>query len=554
MAATYNRDNYDVFNNFTYVFCGDGCLQEGVSSEACSLAGHLGLGKLIVLYDDNHITIDGDTDLSFTEDVGKRYESYGWQVIRLEDTEVTEQLDALRAAIDEAKAETSKPTLIKIKTVIGYGSTKANSHSVHGAPLGGADLATTKTKYGLDPEKMFQVDDDVREVYSARVSECEQKVTEWETMYSNYQSEYPELASELERRFKHEMPAGVLEEKLPSFIFGKDKADASRKYSSKCLNAIAGDLPELIGGSADLTPSNLTNLGCTTDFQKDTPEGRYLRFGVREHGMAAICNGLFAYGFMRPFCATFFNFAGYALGAIRVSALSKFGIIYIMTHDSIGLGEDGPTHQPVEMFESIRSMPNINLMRPADMNETSACYAMALENHETPTVICLSRQGLPAVENSSSGKTKLGGYVISEVDDAKLTLVGTGGELHFCIDAAKVLNENGVPTRVVSMPCMDIFFEQSMEYQRSVLTPGTACLSVEASAVHGWHRISHAQIGMTRFGASAPYKDLAVKFGFTVENVVEKGKALVGFYSGRNVPDLLDRPILDNVQKGAHDH
>jgi len=409
-------------------------------------------------------------------------------------------------------------------------------------------LKATKEAYGLDPEKMFQVDDDVKDLYKKRAQIMESNADMWNNMYAKYKAVNPTQAAELERRFASELPSGVLD-KLPSVA----EANASRKHSNKCLNAVAADLPELIGGSADLTPSNLTNLSCSTDFQKSTPTGRYLRFGVREHGMAAICNGLFAYGFMRPFCATFFNFAGYALGAIRVSALSKFGVIYIMTHDSIGLGEDGPTHQPVEMFESIRSMPNINLYRPADAIETSTCYAMALKSHETPSVICLSRQGLPIIPNTSSDGTERGGYVLGEVDGAVLTLIGTGGELHFVVDAALALNEANVPTRVVSLPCMDVFLEQSLEYQRSVLkSSSTACLSVEASAVHGWHRLSHAQIGMTRFGASAPYSDLAKKFGFTVENIVAKGKNLVEFYKDGGVPDLLNRPVFNNIQPGGH--
>jgi len=554
MAANFNKPGLEIFNHYIYVFCGDGCLQEGVSGEACSLAGHLGLGKLIVLYDDNNITIDGHTDLSFTEDVGMRYESYGWQVITVGEISEEGAVEDLRAAIAAAQKETSKPTMIKVKTIIGWGSTKANTHSVHGAPLGTEDLAATKTKYGLNPGEHFQVSDEVKAVYDARIAENEGVVTEWEGLFAKYKEGFPKEAAELERRFSNQLPEGTLA-KLPTFEVGKDKDLATRKFGQMALNSVAADLPELIGGSADLTPSNLTNLSCEGggDFQKDTPAGRYLRFGVREHGMAAICNGLFAYGGLRPFCATFFNFAGYALGAIRLSALSKFGVIYIMTHDSIGLGEDGPTHQPVEMCESIRSMPNINLMRPADCNETSACYGIALEQHETPSVICLSRQTLPGLAGSCAEKAKKGGYILSDsAGQPQLILVASGSEVGSCVEAAAKLNADGIATRVVSMPCMDLFLEQSLEYQKSVFASGVPCLSVEASAVHGWHRFSHAQIGMTRFGASAPAKDLFAKFGFTTENVVKRGVELVEFYKGGAVPDLMNRPVFDNVVAGAH--
>lgn len=553
LAATFNQPDYPIFDHYTYVFCGDGCLQEGVSSEACSLAGHLGLGKLIVFYDDNKITIDGHTELSFTEDVKARYESYGWQVLVIEEEISEEQsLMKLREMIALAKAEVDKPTMIKINTMIGWGSSKANSHSVHGAPLGKEDLANCKKKYGLNPDEMFQVDGEVKALYEARIQANEDTRAAWNVMFAKYKAAFPKEGSEIERRFASKLPDGILD-KLPTFEYGKDKAEASRKYSAKCINSVAADMSELIGGSADLTPSNLTNLTCSGDFQKGTYKGRYIRFGVREHGMSAICNGLFAYGGLRPFCATFFNFVGYALGAIRVSALSKFGIIYVMTHDSIGLGEDGPTHQPVEMFESIRSMPNINLFRPADMNECRECYAMALENYETPSVLCLSRQTLAAVETTSSEKTRKGAYIISEPEaKAALTIIGTGGELGMCVDAAKILNESGISTRVVSMPCQDVFVEQDIEYQTSVLSPDVPCLSVEASSVHGWHRFSHGQIGMTRFGASAPYKDLATKFGFTVDNIVSKSKELVKFYEGSTVPNLLNRPTFDSVVSGGH--
>ena len=548
-AKTFNTDDFSVFDHSTYVICGDGCLQEGISSEASSLAGHLGLGRLIVLYDDNLITIDGPTDLSFTEDVGMRYESYGWQVLTISDVE--SDLKSLREAVEIAKAETNKPTMIKIRTTIGYGSLNEGSSATHGAPLKPDDLSQAKTnRYGL-PDEAFTVAQDVREFYETRTKEVEAKCNAWEEMYVSYKAAHPDRASELQRRFNHEIPDAAYDA-LPTFDFANDTPQASRKYSQACIGAVAPILPELMGGSADLTPSNLTALACSGDFQKDTPEGRYLRFGVREHGMAAICNGLFAYGGIRPFCATFLNFAGYALGSIRLSALSKFGVLYVMTHDSIGLGEDGPTHQPVELIESLRSMPNINVFRPADANEMNAAYRISLKTFETPSVICCSRGGLPAIEHSSIEKASKGAYTMIgediELSNTDLIMVGSGSELGHCVNAAAKLSEDGLKVRVVSMPCQEIFLEQSDEYQRSVLPGNIPTLSVEASAVHGWHRFSHAQIGMTRFGMSAPASDLFKKFGFTTENVTAKGKALVEFYQkAGSVPDLMLRPVFDNI-------
>ncbi len=539
-AKSFNTAEHKIFDHFTYVICGDGCLQEGVSSEASSLAGHLGLGKLIVLYDDNKITIDGSTDLSFTEDVGKRYESYGWQVLTVTDAETN--LKGLREAVEAGKSTTDKPTLIKIRTTIGYGSMFEGSASTHGSPLKPDDLSQAKARFGL-PSEPFTVVDDVKEFYEKRAKEVEAKCDSWSELYAAYKAANPEKAAELERRFNNEIP----EEALNALPVTNGKSLASRKYSQACLGAVAPILPELMGGSADLTPSNLTALACSGDFQKATPEGRYLRFGVREHGMAAICNGLFAYGGIRPFCATFLNFAGYALGSIRLSALSKFGVLYIMTHDSIGLGEDGPTHQPVEMIESMRSMPNINVFRPADANEMNAAYRAALQKHETPSVICCSRATLDAVPNSSVEKAGKGAYTVVgddiSCDKADLILIGTGSELGHCVNAAKTLSEQGLSVRVVSMPCQEIYLEQSKEYQSSVLPGNVPTLSVEASSVYGWHRFAHDQIGMTTFGCSGKAGDLFKKFGFTAENVADKGKALVDFYKkAGSVPDLSCRP------------
>lgn len=544
MAANFNTDDHKVFDNFTYVICGDGCLQEGVSGEACSLAGHLGLGKLIVLYDDNDITIDGDTKLSFTEDVGKRYEAYNWHVQTVDD--VTKDLDPLREAIKAAQAETGRPSIIKIKTAIGYGSpTKEGTHDAHGAPLGKEELANTKKFYGLPGDKSFYVPEDVQEYFTEAATKADEKRVAWEKDFAKYTAANPDKAGEIGRRMANKMPDGVFDN-LPSFVVGKDKDLATRKFSEKCLNAMCPVLPEMIGGSADLTPSNNTHWKGATDYQKDTPEGRYLRFGVREHGMASVCNGIFAYGGLRPFCATFLTFVGYCVGAIRLSALSKFGVIYVMTHDSIGLGEDGPTHQPIETMESLRCLPNINVYRPADSNEMAAAYKVALSKPTTPTVIIASRQTVMGLEGSTIEKGTKGAYIAVEAENPKLVFVATGSELGICVKAAAKLTEEGTPTQVVSMPCQDVFLEQSAEYQRSVLPGNVPTLSVEAAAVNGWHRFSHAQIGMTTFGLSGNGAALMSHFGFTTDNVIAKGKELVEFYKD-GCPDIGNRPVFDNI-------
>jgi len=551
LAATYNTPEFPaIFDNHTFVICGDGCLQEGISGEASSLAGHLGLGKLIVLYDDNSITIDGDTTLSFTEDVQKRYEAYGWHVQQV--TDVVTQLDDLRAAIQAAKDEPDKPSMIAVKTLIGYGSpSKQGHHSAHGAPLGKEDLAGMKEAFGLPKDEMFHVPDDVATVFADAAKAGDAKLEEWQAMFDKYQAAHPEKAQEIQRRFKGEMPEGVMDG-LPKFAIGTDKDLATRKFSEVCLNALAPKLPELCGGSADLTPSNCTRFKGAVDYQKASPEGRYFRFGVREHAMGAVCNGLFAYGGMRPFCATFLTFIQYMMGAVRLSALSKFGVVYIMTHDSIGLGEDGPTHQPIEHLEQLRSMPNVNVFRPADSNEMAAAYKSAMLTRETPTVICCSRSTVPALTSSSIDDACKGGYVAIEAEEPGLVLVSSGSEVGFCVKAAEqLMATHKIATRIVSMPCQELFLQQSKEYQTSVLPGNIPTLSVEASAVHGWHRFSHAQIGMERFGASGPGGKVFANFGFTPDNIAAKGKALVDFYAANGpVPNLSNRPVFEAMGGG----
>eukprot|EP01050_Picozoa_sp_SAG11_P022912 SAG11_NODE_4456_length_1889_cov_1.653631_1_plen_504_part_10 len=372
LAAVFNKEGFPIIDHSTYVICGDGCLQEGITSEACSLAGHWKLGKLIVLYDDNKIQIDGSTDLAFTEDVKMRYEAYGWQVIELPDGT---DLAAIKAAVAEAQAETSKPSMIKIRTRIGEGApNKVGSHKVHGAPLGGDEMAAMKAALGL-PAEAFAVAPEVAEFYAGAGAAAASQAEEWAALLAKYVAAFPDEGAALQRILAGELPAGW-EGAISSYEVGMKKA--TRQWSEMVLNEVGPVIPELIGGSADLTPSNLTYLKDSFDYQADSPGGRYIRFGVREHAMAAICNGIAAHGGLVPYCATFLNFIGYALGAVRLSALSRFRVLYIMTHDSIGLGEDGPTHQPVEMLQSLRTMPNLYTFRPGDGNEVAGCYLQAL--------------------------------------------------------------------------------------------------------------------------------------------------------------------------------
>jgi len=554
LAAIYNTDEHKVFDNHTWVICGDGCLQEGITSEASSMAGHLGLGKLIVLYDDNDITIDGGTNLSFTEDVAKRYEAYNWHVQKVGD--INSGLTDLRKAIEAAKGATDKPSIICVKTVIGQGSpNKAGTAGCHGSPLGEDEAVATKKGYGLpNPEETFVISDVVKDYFDKASKKGEAALSEWQTTMDSYKAAHPEKAQEILRRFAGKLPEDAFD-LLPKFVVGEDKDLATRKFSEQCINALVPKIPELLGGSADLSPSNCTRPKGAKDYQKESPDGKYIRFGVREHAMAAICNGLFAYGGMRPYCASFLAFIGYCMGSVRLSALSKFGVIYVFTHESIVLGEDGPTHQPIEHLEQIRSMPNIHLWRPADSDEMAAAYKSAVEHTQTPSVITCTRQTVAGVFGSSVENALKGAYTIIEsAETPALILLATGSEVGLCAKAAEALVAQGIPTAVVSMPCQDIFLEQSQEYQASVLPGNIPTLSVEASSVHGWHRFSHAQIGMESFGASAKGEVLYEHFGFTHENVCNKAKALVEFYKfdGKTVPNLRDVPVFEAYAKPLH--
>jgi transketolase len=529
LAAKFNKPDHTIIDHYTYVILGDGCNQEGVSSEACSLAGHLGLGKLIALYDDNKITIDGHTELSFTEDVGKRYEAYGWHVQTVE--EGNTDLEAIHKAIEAAKAVTDKPSLIKVRTTIGYGSpNKANTHGVHGAALGGDEVKATREHLGWKYEP-FEVPEDVLNHFRKAVERGAQAEEEWNKNFTNYKAKYEPEAAELERLISGKLPEGW-EKSLPTYT-PEEKGDATRNQSGKILNALAGVIPELIGGSADLAPSNMTLLKSSGDFQKGHYENRNLRFGVREHGMGAIANGLDLHGGLIPYCATFLVFADYMRAAIRLSALSQAGVIYVMTHDSVQLGEDGPTHQPIETLASLRAIPNLLVIRPADGNETSGSYKVAIENRKRPTLLALSRLAQPNLAGSSIEGVTKGAYILSDSEGTPdLILIGTGGELQLCVKAAEQLRGEGKKVRVVSMPSWELFDEQDQAYRESVLPKAvTKRLAVEAASSFGWCRYlgnEGAMISIERFGASAPGPVALEKFGYTVDNVVSKAKALLG--------------------------
>ena len=531
LAARFNKPDAKLVDHYTYVILGDGCNMEGVSGEACSLAGHLGLGKLIALYDDNHISIDGSTDVAFTEDVSKRFEAYGWHVLHVPDG--NNDLEGIAKAIEEAKAVTDKPSMIKVTTTIGFGSpNKANTAGVHGAALGKDEVKLTRDNLRWEyPE--FEVPEDALKHMRKAVDRGAQLEAAWNQTWTDYQAKYPTEAAEFERMISGKLPEGW-DKALPVYNPG-EKALATRQTSEKTLNALAPVLPELIGGSADLTHSNLTFLKVSGSFQKGEYENRNLRFGVREHGMGAICNGIALHGGLMPYCATFLVFADYMRAAIRLSALSQAGVIYVMTHDSIGLGEDGPTHQPVETLASLRAIPNLLVIRPADGNETSGAYKVAVEaaNQNRPTLMAFSRQALPQLEGSSIDAVTKGAYILSDSEGTPdIILIGTGSETPLCVEAAEKLRAEGKKVRVVSMPCWELFDEQDADYRESVLPKAvTKRLAVEAASSFGWHRYLGSEgdmVSIDRFGVSAPGPLAMEKFGYTVDNVVAKAKALLG--------------------------
>lgn len=517
MSARYNEPGFDVVDHYTYALCGDGCMMEGIESEAASLAGTLKLGKLIVLYDSNNITIEGDTATAFTEDVGKRHEAQGWQVIKVADGE---DIAAITRAIQKAQRETLKPSLIIVNTKIGFGSELEGDAACHGAPLGEELTEKLKRKLGYDYPP-FTVPEEVY-TYCRRIGRRNaKKQREWQKMMEEYKEKYP-LKYE---QFNREISGKTVElDAVPQLWSKPEKPDAVRNESGAILNKLSVVVPNLVGGSADLSPSTKTYLKGLGDYGAFNHAGRNLHFGIREHAMAAICNGIKLHGGMEVFCSTFFVFSDYMRNAIRMSALMNINVIYILTHDSIGVGEDGPTHQPVEHLASLRAMPNINVFRPADAGETAAAYVTALRG-KSPTCIVCSRQNLPQLD--ADGKMALrGGYIVSDCKKPDLILMASGSEVHLVLEAKKVLEAEGVNVRVISMPCMEVFDKQSHVYKESVLPAScTKRIAVEAGVSMPWMKyvgLEGDTVCMDSFGVSGKPEDLFRHFGFTVENVVQK--------------------------------
>ena len=524
LAATFNRPGYDLVDHHTYGIVGDGCLMEGVAAEAASLAAHLGLGKLIYLYDDNHVTIEGGTDLAFTEDVAGRFEAYGWQVLVVDDGN---DLEAIEQALAGARAETVKPSLIKVRTTIGYGSpNKAGTAECHGAPLGKEEARLTKVALGWPEDASFVVPEEVRDRYREVAAARAEVRAQWEEMFAGYERAHPVLAQRWKEAMAGKLPEGWKNE-MPAFETGGSVA--TRAASGKVLNALAGTVPTLIGGSADLAPSTNTYLAGLGDFQRGSRGGRNLRFGVREHAMGGILNGLAYHGGLFPFGGTFFIFTDYMRPAIRLAALSGLPVTYVFTHDSIGLGEDGPTHQPIEHLASLRAMPGLIVIRPSDAAETIVAWEVALERREGPTALVLSRQGLPVLDRSQLGPAdglRRGGYVLREAASGgpEAIIVATGSEVHIALEGAEVLSKQGVETRVVALPSWELFEVQDLAYQQAVFPQGLrARVALEAGATLGWERYVGDEgvvIGVDHFGASAPAGVLYKEFGLTADNVV----------------------------------
>ena len=519
LAAVYNKPGYEIFNNHTFVFCGDGCMQEGVACEAASLAGHLKLKNLIIMYDDNRISIDGATSLSFTEDVPARFRAYGFNTLTVENGD--EDVAGMLAAIETAK-KSDKPTLISVKTTIGFGSSKQGTAKTHGEALGADDIKHVKTRFGFDPSQSFVVPEDVYSFWRQVKEKGAKANAEWDELFAKYSAAFPKEAAEIRARFGHDLPKDLLS-KMPKYD-ASSKADATRNISGTVLNALADVLPQLMGGSADLTPSNKTDLKKSHDYQAATPDGRYIRFGIREHGMAAIGNGMFAAGGFIPYTATFLNFIEYCFPSVRLAAISNFKQLFIMTHDSIGLGEDGPTHQPIEALQLCRATPNVLVLRPADGAETVGAYMQALQ-WEGPSVLALSRQNIQNQSKSTPESVAKGGYILQDVDGTpEVVIIASGTEVTTVVEALKSDELKGLKARVVSMPSTTLFDQQSADYRRSVLPVGVPTISVEASAVFGWEKYAHSSIGMTTFGASGPLEKVLDKFFMSTKTLPSKLK------------------------------
>ena len=530
LAAEFNRDGFAIVNHHTYVFLGDGCLMEGISHEAASLAGTLGLGKLIVLYDDNNISIDGKVDGWFTENIPERFKSYGWHVVPNVDGH---NPDAIRTAIAAAQAETGKPSIICCKTLIGKGAaTKEGSHKTHGAPLGAEEIAATRQHLGW-PHAPFDIPAEVYAAWDA-TQKGEKLEAEWNTLFADYQTQYPELAAEFARRMAGRLPENfdrAIDAAL-SEIAQKAEKIATRKASQNSIEVLAKVLPELVGGSADLTPSNLTDWSGSVSVTKNGG-GNYIHYGVREFGMAAMMNGMALHGGVKPFGATFLMFSEYARNALRMAALMKINPVFVFTHDSIGLGEDGPTHQPVEQIATLRLIPNMDVWRPCDTAESLIAWAEAVKASDHPSCLIFSRQNLPYIPRSTDTLDKIcrGGYVTQEAaGKAQAVIIATGSEVELALNAQKALAEQGIAVSVVSMPCTNVFDRQPAAYRAAVLPADLPKVAVEAGVSDGWYKYvgTHGKVvGLDRFGESAPADELFKLFGFTVDNVVAAVKAVL---------------------------
>ncbi|MFC4323897.1 transketolase [Litchfieldia salsa] len=532
LATVYNKENFNVVDHFTYSICGDGDLMEGVSAEAASLAGHLQLGKLVVLYDSNDISLDGDLDRSFSESVAQRFKAYNWQYIRVEDGN---DVNELAKAIEEAKSDLTRPTMIEVKTTIGFGSPNfAGKSDVHGAPLGAEETKLTKAFYKWEFEEDFHVPAEVYAHFKQVIKDAgEQKEAEWNAQFAAYKEQYPELSNQLERAIEGKLPEGW-EASLP--VYEEGKSLATRASSGEALNAVASSVPQFFGGSADLAGSNKTMIKGGNDFTPADFSGRNIWFGVREFAMGAALNGLALHGGVKVFGGTFFVFSDYLRPAIRLAALMKLPVTYVFTHDSIAVGEDGPTHEPIEQLPALRTMPGLSVIRPADGNETAAAWRTAVESTDTPTALVLTRQNLPTLpgtdKNAYEGVQK-GAYVVSpaNAEQADGLILATGSEVSLAVEAQKVLATENIQVSVVSMPSWDRFEKQSKEYKESVIPKSVKKrLGIEMASSLGWERYTGDEgdvLAINQFGASAPGEKIMAEYGFTVENVVSRVKALI---------------------------
>ena len=525
LAAKYNREGFNVIDNFTYIISGDGCMMEGITSEAASLAGTLGLGRFIVLYDSNSITIEGSTDLAFKENVRKRYEAYGFETFLVEDGNDLESIDA---AIAQAKSNLTQPSFIEVRTKIGYGTHVEGSNAAHGAPLGEANILAMKEKMAYPSLEPFYVDPQAREHFEAIAEEAALSHAAWQTMFEDYCEAHPELAKQWESDFSEITLETLLEDK--SLFEYEDKAQSTRNLSGFMINKLKDKYPNMIGGSADLASSNMTHMNHESSFSSENPAGRNLHFGVREHAMAAVGNGLVLYGGLKVFVSTFFVFADFLKPMARLSAISHLPLTYVLTHDSIGVGEDGPTHEPIEQLAMLRSMPNFVTFRPADAKETAYGWALALSSTSTPYGLILSRQNLPQLENTGEGALK-GAYIVHDVEKVDAIIMASGSEVSLAIEAAQVLGQENIGVRVLSVPSTELFDAQSSEYKEAMLPKDvSARVAVEAGSSLSWGKyvgLHGEYVCLDHFGGSAPSNILFEAYGFTVENVVNKVKSVL---------------------------